>query len=1339
MEHGDVGASSSHSSDEEELSARLREAAASDLEVFRRSKRWVPTAILRTLEVDGLGEPIDTVALARGLKTLGDLVLVAQPGMGKTTTLLQIAEAALEQRVGSPFVVSLGSWSTNGASLLEAILRRPALHSVSIENFRSVAARPGVFLLLDGWNELDRSSRRRAAAEIERLRLELPELVLVVATRDQRPVVPFSGTTVQLWPLSERQQVEIARATRGDVGQGILDQAWHTPGVRELVPIPLYLIALLALPDELSIPTTKEEVLRRFAAIHEQDFQRAEALAELTDGLHSQYLQSLAETATRGGNTTISDANARTSVSGAAAALQDEGQITLNPNPSAVLTALVGHHLLIREREPEGYAFQHQQFQEWYASRFVEDLMCKSVTDKNSRETLKTDILNQRRWEQPILFACERLARGDEVRQNTCGAAILTALEVDPMLAADMVWRASDNVWHRVGRSIADFVDRWHTPGRVDRAVRFMIVSGREDFRNHVWPLITHENDQVHLAALRAGTQFRPSVLGRDAKRRLMGIPPSLRKTILDEIAMEGGVDGLEFAAEFAKAEPNPEVRAPVAEALAFRGAVRHVVTVLRDADGETFDRIAHRSLFDGIADEGVRRGLAGARERRRVKGIPSRVRLASLVSEPGEEGRDPEVTEIIAEMEIGRSDDRGNYLVDLASERFPRAVAEGLLKRVHEKRVLPNRSTERLARAGFADEDEALLDIALGNDSAFDENAEAAAAVLGPHAVGRLIDRLVELEEKMRNGEMGDNNVVSNRYTGIRSRICFVKPEHLLSAIEKRSGKANSQTIGTFAELIDLYGGRENRSGRAFDAAAQAKIAEFVEDWGERLLSSRDSTRRQLASTATLARHSSSKYVLATLERLLEEELRRLREFRELARTNHEHQGNAMQEGRTRWSLQYQRAFAAIRCPEATALMQKYLLDEEFGDSAALVLAAHWHARNEPSEDKRLRWSPDFSRVWERRKSRDAVSEAASDEAEAIFGVIEQLLGSDATDTDKRRAVALATVATTLPHGGRSDIVAELIAAAERRERSSLLTNLVHAGVVIDVEIVEQSIAEVVEAAKTRPWISHEQRELHSWLCLLAFTTDISRTVDIVRALPEQHRTPRALEELLEALGDAPGDEADEVIFGLAAADPRLYAHRDWLTAAFRRRSLSSATRLIGLVAQGAFDRGGEMSARDIWTRIANLIGEHPELRAKVYGLFDRGLCVPGGMLLAQAVAENPDEEGLIMLVELDIEHKHALTTWLTIERVLTKRLPIEDWEGSYEVQPVSASKLRRKLLAMTTDGSRGDVAARYLNKIDEIRDQFGTSESEPRHPNLASGKAWPIVAARKDAPKTV
>jgi hypothetical protein len=284
--------------------------------------------------------------------------------------------------------------------------------------------------------------------------------------------------------------MEIAKAMRGDAGAKLIDQAWRTAGVRELATVPLYLTTLLSIPIDTPFPTTKEEVLRRFVVAHEQDARRAAALYYASGSFQLDFLVGLATLATATANTSATEANARRAVSQTAQALASDGQITIAPQPDALLNTLVSNHVLVRLGEVPGYSFQHQQFQEWYASHNLERLMAQAVGDAASRDKLKSEILDQRHWEEAILFAIERTARGDPAMKAACSAAILTAFEVDPILAAEMIFRATDDVWSPISATTRALVGKWHAPGKVDRAVRFMITSGRPEFGETVWPLI---------------------------------------------------------------------------------------------------------------------------------------------------------------------------------------------------------------------------------------------------------------------------------------------------------------------------------------------------------------------------------------------------------------------------------------------------------------------------------------------------------------------------------------------------------------------------------------------------------------------------------------------------------------------------------------------------------------------------------------------------------------------------------------------------------------------------------------------------------------------------------
>lgn len=1312
---------------EAELSARLRAATATDLDIFRRLGKWPSPAIALTLEVDGLSDPVSTSALATALTTLDDLILVAPPGTGKSTTLLQIAEAALANGNGSPIVVPLADWTTDGGALLESVLKRPAFRGISEDDLRAVAAKPGVILLLDGWNEIDAAARKRLAVQVKLLQAELPELSLLISTRKQVLGVPVNGTRVNLLPLNETQQLDIAKALRGDAGMRMVDQAWRTTGVRELVTIPLYLTALLALPEGAPFPTTKEEVLRRFVAAHEEDAQRAEALVEVTHGLHQRFLEDLAVTATRAANTTIPEAIARKSCSETDDALVAEGQITEKPQPNKVLEALVSHHALVRADDPAGYSFQHNQFQEWYASHFVERLMLQSIVDAASIDKLKADVLNRPVWEEPILFACERLAGGDQKQQETCGDAILAAFEVDPMLAAEMIFRSSEAVWARIDPTIQELVRRWHTSGKVDRALSFMISSGRPEFLDQVWPLVTHENEQVHLPALRAGKRFRPSILGSDAAKRIAALSPDVRKNFLHEIASNSGMDGLDLAAAIAKDDPDPEVKAMVVDALAFRRADRHVAEVLRCADENTFDLVVRKSLVDEMTDEHVKKGIDAAHERQCKQGISAYDRLHTIIHAQGDEDLSGELTAIIAEMEIDKERGAEVHLLYEARNRYPHAIADGLLQRVCAGRTLFYGADDLLASAGFSLEDDALLEIAL-SETLHDDRAEAAASVLGPWAVGRMISTVIEAKKHLRDVSGKYNQAAGDRYHDLLARIAHTPGASLIAAVRAFSAQAENEQMADLADLISHHPNGENDRGRPFDADALAAIGALAEDWGNRMLGSGDATRAQMASIATLASHIPSEGLLQLLKRLLDENLRRYRAFREEAKATGWAQGKATNEARTPHTHEYQRAFQAINSPETAALMREYLHDEHFGELAAQVLVAQWSATNEPSNGERIWSGVDFSRVEEKRAARANDPATTSAEAEAIFNAIDQLLADGATEDQKKLAVALGIVAARLPHGQSDATIKKLISLAPRRSRAALLLNLILSGESIDIDLVKNGIVEVFDAAKTQTWILWEGYELSEWLRLLPFTNHPGESFDVVRGLPEHKSKVEPLKGLMAALGAAPGDDVEKILFQFAEADPKLYASHEWRETVLRRGTLSAARRFVDLAANGIFE--GKGTERWYMARqLAGLIGEHLELRKHVYQLLKDGAMTPGLALLSQAVAEAPDADGLLLLIKTEMECNCSFISCRTIENVVTEQVPSENWKGAYEVIPVPAIELRRNLLAMTRDGGPTDVAARCLNEIDEIRDRYGVPDAEPRHPDLSSGKPWPII----------
>ena len=78
----------------------------------------------------------------------------------------------------------------------------------------------------------------------------------------------------------------------------------------------------------------------------------------------------------------------------------------------------------------------------------------------------------------------------------------------------------------------------------------------------------------------------------------------------------------------------------------------------------------------------------------------------------------------------------------------------------------------------------------------------------------------------------------------------------------------------------------------------------------------------------------------------------------------------------------------------------------------------------------------------------------------------------------------------------------------------------------------------------------------------------------------------------------------------------------------------------------------------------------------------------------------------------------------------MLVGQTPIES-SGMQQLYSLPAPEVRKGLLDMVVNGNDAEsrLATECLTVIDEIRDDYGHVESEPRHPNIAMGVPWPQI----------
>ena len=190
---------------------------------------------------------------------------------------------------------------------------------------------------------------------------------------------------------------------------------------------------------------------------------------------------------------------------------------------------------------------------------------------------------------------------------------------------------------------------------------------------------------------------------------------------------------------------------------------------------------------------------------------------------------------------------------------------------------------------------------------------------------------------------------------------------------------------MARLAALVSRRLDRDSERGRPFGADAIRTIQALVQDWGKRMLASGDAQRWHKAAIATLASHVPDVSLLPLLKEMLDDNLRRLRDFRAQAEATKWRPSEALNEARMPMTHEYQRAFLAIKTPETAALMKEYLEDLDFGVLAAGVLADQWRTANEPPKDRRFLGGIDWSEVaakarGARRQSRRDMRRSGSD-----------------------------------------------------------------------------------------------------------------------------------------------------------------------------------------------------------------------------------------------------------------------------------------------------------------------------------------------------------------------
>jgi hypothetical protein len=1326
----------------ETLFAKVHAAASADVSAHKRSPIWSGSGVELTLRLyDDDNVPAFSISeLPLAVQIAPEVTIIAPPGTGKTTTLLQFAGHVLDEKVIVPVYFGLGDWSADSSTLLGSLRKRLAFRSVSEEDFIELAGRGRLLLLLDGWNELAPTARSRLRIEIDRFRREFPNIRIVATTRRQVLDVPISGPRIAVETLSEEQQLQIARARLGASGEKIVDDAWRTPGVRELIAIPLYLATLLTGSSGGAKPTTKEEVLRLFVRQHERAADHAEALLLALAGRHKEVLTALAVNLNAAASTTMTDVDARRIVTRELQRLHEQGQILTPIEPQAVLDVLTNHHVLMRSGSDDAViSFQHQQFQEWYGAYEVERLMLASARgDLSARVRLRVEVIDLPAWEESILFAVERMSRDPE-SIAAVSHSVRLALPIDPMLSADMIYRSASKVWDTVQADILAFAKRWHSEGAVDRAVRFMIMTGRPEFADTVWPLASSTDSQIQLPTLRTAPRFRPSVLGPDITNKIKALPEKTREHLLALIASESSVDGMDLATELAKADPSPKIQAEVVQYLQFRRADRHVADLLRSALDETWVLVARKGYADEIRDPEAATRLQAELDKalRETNGPLERLRLL-LEQDPGVQDRDENIARAIADVRFPVNDQQGGTSLYFVKQRAPAALLEGLRRRLEAGLQLPFHARDMLEKLEVVDDGpiaEMVLDVGSEN-----READAASGIVGSKTVGTLLDKFLAVTKAMK--ESRDDQRLTAEYHRIERRIAATREDSFISALVTRADRDDPAVVSSLASLISWHGESAGRKPQLLvEPSLKPQLISILRNWVEVVTESPNGTRYHLCSVANAIGRLGYVELVPELKRLLEEDLTRLQKARD-GFMDAQRRGDitATSDARTLYGNQYQDAFSRVGGNGVATIAAGYSENRLFGFEAALILKSISDKEmNLPEPDAFWRW-PNFGDVVTARaeRTKSVPSPPANTLAASIFAAIDRLAARESDNEGQLLAIKLGRIGLSMPHGNCDAQVAALLALKQPiGSKREFFAALALDGRVLDVGLVMQGVDGWVDETSKKAWRDPQDAwQIEPWLELLPFTT---RPEAVIPALSKVKAVygrnyPYRFERVLAAVASLPGPEGDALLRDLARTHKDIAGDYEWMKAVLGRNSATAVLLYIDLVAEDVLGTGPQaVSTWHMGRELAPFLSKYPELKGDLRKRYEATETGPIRDVLEHLFAELGEPDDFIAMVKKYVAGGQTYDGRMSaaVRGVALRHEPIPGREDTFNIHPASVAHVRRFLFNLLRGTPQeAELAKKCLTEIDVLRDEYGIAENDPRHPDVQSGNPWPTEA---------
>jgi hypothetical protein len=594
----------------EDISAlRLNAQGPAQALIKRAKARWnypdysitVRLELNESMRLSSAGEtrPIDWdefISYARE----GNLFLIGEAGMGKTTILIALAERLLADfDAPLPVFVDAATWGSSGRMLLEYVASFSAFADASlhVDELSRLNEANKLLVIINGWNEISADFKADVRERLQQFLAGSASSKVIVATRTigdslgiQNPKkIVVRGFT---W---EEQQALIRKKLPANQATALLGNLRTNSKLRSVTKNPLVLSGVIELHKSgQKIPDNLFDLLDAIVCTFETEGARAIALkgAPLRN-CHRQYLEAIAAAMNEGAATIMSEADARRVALQTSRKLVDGEMIAGPTEPSDVLEVLCNHHLLHRS-EDGALRFAHQRFQEFFSACVVLIRLERAIDRDDERQAFQAEILNCPFWEDAIELVGLKLAQ----RQDGKAGDLLVELS----LSADL-WYASrlagmlgisNNGSTASWPKLRDAIEQMHGNTAAEArqyALNCAAATRSSEFAVLLWPLLESDDDQVRLYGYRLAGGLSVRQLGLEAIDRMARWPDGRRQESVLEFAHVP--ENLDFIQSFARADHFVGVQAAAIMALVYYFATDSAVEAWLKA-GDTVKEADH-------------------------------------------------------------------------------------------------------------------------------------------------------------------------------------------------------------------------------------------------------------------------------------------------------------------------------------------------------------------------------------------------------------------------------------------------------------------------------------------------------------------------------------------------------------------------------------------------------------------------------------------------------------------------------------------------------------------------------------------------------------------------